>query len=71
MNNQTFGGDKKAPMKSLFAKYEKKFIDSYVAKFPAWLEGYHLTLITIPLSLGLIIFGYLAKNNLNWLWVSS
>lgn len=71
MNNQPFSGDKKLPMKSLLAKYERKFIDSNVTKFPAWIQGYHLTLMTIPLSIGLIVFGYLAKNNLNWLWLSS
>lgn len=71
MNSQTFNGDKKLPMKSLLAEYERKFIDSNVSKFPAWIQGYHLTLMTIPLSIGLIVFGYLAKNNLNWLWLSS
>ena len=71
MNSQTFNGDKKIPMKSLLAKYERKFIDNNVAKFPAWIQGYHLTLMTIPLSIGLIVFGYLARNNLNWLWLSS
>ncbi|MCK5472951.1 MAG: CDP-alcohol phosphatidyltransferase family protein [Planctomycetes bacterium] len=71
MNSQTFDGDKKVPMKSLLAKYERKFIDSNIAKFPAWIQGYHLTLMTIPLSIGLVVFGYLAKNNLNWLWLSS
>ena len=71
MNSQTFNGDKKAPMKSLLARYERKFIDSNITKFPAWIQGYHLTLMTIPLSIGLVVFGYLAKNNLNWLWLSS
>lgn len=71
MDNQEFGGDKKLPMKTLLAKYEKKFIDSNVSKFPGWVQGYHLTLMTIPFSAGLIIFGYLAKNNFTWLWLSS
>ena len=71
MKAQNFDGDKKVPMKSLLAKYERKFIDSNIEKFPAWLEGYHLTLLTIPLSIGLIVFGYLAPSNLNWLWLSS
>ena len=71
MNSQPFSGDKKIQMKSLLAKYERKFIDNNVAKFPAWIQGYHLTLMTIPLSIGLIVFGYLARNNLNWLWLSS
>jgi hypothetical protein len=71
MNKQGFGGDKKLPMRTLLAKYEKKFIDSNVSRFPRWIEGYHLTLMTIPLSAGLIVFGYLAKNNYAWLWLSS
>ena len=71
MDNQEFGGDKKLPMKTLLAKYERKFIDKNVSKFPGWIEGYHLTLMTIPFSAGLIIFGYLAKNNFTWLWLSS
>ncbi|MHC4572026.1 MAG: CDP-alcohol phosphatidyltransferase family protein [Planctomycetota bacterium] len=71
MDNQKFGGDKKLPMRTLLAKYERRLIDSNVSRFPRWIQGYHLTLMTIPLSIGLIIFGYLAKNNYAWLWLSS
>ncbi len=71
MDNQEFGGDKKLPMRTLLAKYERKFIDANVSKFPGWIEGYHLTLMTIPLSVGLIVFGYLARDNYAWLWLSS
>jgi len=71
MNSQEFGGDKKLPMRTLLAKYERRVIDSNVSRFPRWIEGYHLTLMTIPFSAGLIIFGYLAKNNYAWLWLSS
>jgi archaetidylinositol phosphate synthase len=71
MSENDFQGDKKAPMKTLLAKYERKFIDTNAPKFPAWIQGYHLTLMTIPLSAGLILFGYLAAGNLNWLWASS
>jgi len=71
MNNQEFGGDKKAPMRTLLAKYERKFIDKNVSKIPGWIQGYHLTVMTIPLSIGLIIFGYLARSNYAWLWLSS
>ena len=71
MNNKSFNGGKKVPMKSLLAKHKRKFIDSNVAKFPAWIQGYHLTLMTIPLSIGLIVFGCLARNNISWLWLSS
>ncbi len=73
MDSHKFDGDKKLPMKTLLAGYEKKFIDANLARFPPWLQGYHLTLMTIPWSGGLIAFGYLAasRDNLNWLWLSS
>ena len=71
MNKESFCGDKKLPMRTLLAKYERKFIDNNVAKFPSWIQGYHLTLMTIPLSIGLIVFGYLAGSNYHWLWLSS
>jgi len=71
MEKKSFGGDKKLPMKSLLAKYERKLIDTNVSKFPKWIEGYHLTLLTIVWSLCLLLFGYLAKNNIYWLLGSS
>src|SRR5512135_1211440 len=71
MENKSFGGDKKLPMKSVLAKCERKFIDTNVMKFPKWLEGYHLTLLTIVWSLCLLIFGFFARNNIHWLWASS
>jgi len=71
MSAEKFGGDKKLPMRTFLARWEKKFIDANVSKFPSWIEGYHLTLMTIPLSAGLILFGYLAKSSLHWLWLSS
>jgi archaetidylinositol phosphate synthase len=71
MSEQQFGGDKKLPMRTFIAKWEKKYIEANVSKFPRWIEGYHLTLMTIIWSAGLIAFGYLAQNNINWLWLSS
>ena len=73
MDRHKFDGDKKLPMKTLLAGYERKFVDANLARFPPWLQGYHLTLMTIPWSGGLIAFGYLAasRDNLNWLWLSS
>lgn len=66
-----FKGDKKLPFKSPLAKAERKFIDYWVPRFPLWVEGYHLTLTTVLWSAGLIISGYLAKQDLRWLWVAS
>jgi phosphatidylglycerophosphate synthase len=71
MENRVFSGDKKLPMNSLLARQEKKFIDSYVKRFPNWIEGYHLTLTTILWSAGLIVFGWLAKSSYYWLLGSS
>ncbi len=73
MEDKEFGGDKRIPMKTLLAPYERKLIDSNLHRFPKWIEGYHMTLMTIPWSIGLIVFGYLAArfNNLHWLWLSS
>jgi len=71
MGKESFGGDKKLVMKTLLAKYERRLIDGNVAKFPGWIEGYHLTLMTILWSAGVMVFGYLARRNLNWLWGSS
>lgn len=71
MVHKAFGGDKKLPMKSLLARSERKFIDRNIHRFPKWIEGYDLTLMTIHWSIGMIIFGWLARNNHQWLWGSS
>jgi archaetidylinositol phosphate synthase len=68
---QNFTGDKKLPLKSPFAKVERRFIDAIVPKFPRWIEGYHLTLMTIPISAAVIAAGLLARTNIAWLWLSS
>ncbi len=58
-------------MKSPLAAVERRFIDANVSKFPPWIETYHLTMLTVPWSLGVLLFGYLAQTNLHWLWLSS
>jgi phosphatidylglycerophosphate synthase len=70
-SKEQFQGDKKLPLKSPLAKAEKRFIDFCVPRFPSWIEGYHLTLTTVLWSAGLILSGYLAKQDLRWLWVAS
>jgi len=71
MAETTFAGDKKSPMRSPLAGIEKRFILAYVEKFPRWIETYHLTLLTVLWSVGLIGFGYLARFNIHWIWGSS
>lgn len=66
------GCDKKAPMNSLLAGIEKKFVVWLTPKFPAWVETWQLTLLTVPWSLGIVLFGVLAGHgNLHWLHLSS
>ena len=66
-----FKGDRKKPINTLTGDLEQRLIRSTIQWVPSWIEGYHLTLMTIPWSAGLIYFGYLAQINLNWLWASS
>lgn len=66
-----FQGDKKLPLRSPLAKAERRLIDFLTPRFPRWIEGYHLTLLTIPWSAGLILSGYLARWSLHWLWLAS
>lgn len=65
-----FAGDKKVG-KSLLHDYERAFINWAVPKIPKPIQGWHLTLITIPICLGLLVFGYLSQQNNHWLWGSS
>lgn len=65
-----FSGDQKVDS-SILTKPERKFIDWIVPKIPNQIRTYHLTLMTIPISLFIIIFGYLAEDNINWLWLVS
>ena len=66
-----FRGDRKKTINSITGHLEQRLIRSTIQKVPRWIEGYHLTLMTIPWSAGLIYFGYLAQFNRNWLWASS
>ena len=67
----SFQGDRKAPMVSPLATFERRLIDRWAPRFPHWIEGYHLTLLTLAWTAGLVIFGWLARGNLHWLWFSS
>ena len=67
---EQFAGDKKKG-KSLFTPWEKKLVARYVGKIPGSIETYHLTLSTIIWSGIIILSGYLAQDNLHWLWLAS
>lgn len=73
MEQQATGCAGKAPMHSPLAAAEKKFITWLTPYFPAWIGTRMLTLLTIPWSAGMVIFGWLAgkTGNLHWLWAAS
>ncbi|MBU2566363.1 hypothetical protein KKG46_02260 [Patescibacteria group bacterium] len=65
-----FAGDQKVGA-SLLTKPERKFIDWMVPKIPNWIRTYHLTLMTVPISILIVLFGFLSKENISWLWLVS
>lgn len=62
-----FAGDKKKGQ-SILGPIEKKFIDYWTPKIPKWITGHGLTYMTIPISLFIVIFSFLAQWNIHWLW---
>ena len=67
---ESFGGDKKVGI-SILGPTEQKFIRWAAPKVPSWLRSHHLTLATIPICLGIIASGYLARTDERWLLVSA
>lgn len=67
---EPFGGDKKTG-KSLLHAPERRFIDWAVPKLPRWMRSWQLTLVTIGWSTGMVVFGWLAAENRNWLLAMS
>jgi phosphatidylglycerophosphate synthase len=62
-----FGGDKKVGT-SILGGLEKRFIERYVSKIPPGIETYHLTMMTLIWSAGVVFFGYLAGQHIFWIW---
>ncbi|MHC4068087.1 MAG: CDP-alcohol phosphatidyltransferase family protein [Planctomycetota bacterium] len=65
-----FGGDKKFGA-SILHRAETGMKEWMVPKVPKCVETYHLTLTTVLWSLLIIVFSFLAKYNINWLWLVS
>jgi len=57
--------------KSIFSDYEKKFADKYAPKIPKILETNRLTYLSLVWTFFILVFGYLAKFNIHWLWLVS
>lgn len=67
MIEQPFSGDKKVGT-SILHHPEQRFIRFAVPKVPVWLQTYHLTLMTIPISLCIVGCSFLALLDIRWLW---
>ena len=70
MVNTTFAGDKKEG-EWILRKAEKRMVDWLVPRLPPFLETYHLTLLSLLWSAGVVASGFLARSNLQWLWLVS
>ena len=70
MHKEQFGGDKKVG-KSILHKPERKLVGWLLPRVPKKIETYHLTLMTIPISIFIIIFSYLSIYDIRWLWGAS
>ena len=67
MKDEKFAGDKKKG-EWFLAKAEKRMVNWMVPHVPPFLETYHLTLLTLLWSAGIVAFSFLARDNINWLW---
>jgi len=47
---------------------EQRFIVWALPYVPKWAETYHLTLASVPICLLLILFAFLATDDIRWLW---
>jgi CDP-alcohol phosphatidyltransferase. len=65
-----FDGGKKIGT-SIFGCLEKRLIDYLVPKVPRLIRSHHLTLASIPISILIIAFSFLARENDFYLWAVS
>ena len=68
--DKPFGGAGKVG-ESIFSPWERRFVAKYVTRVPRFLETYHLTLLTLVWCALILVFGWMAKSNIQWLWMVS
>src|SRR5690349_13149580 len=56
---------------ALLVPLERRLARWILPRIPAWLQTYHLTLLTPVWSVLIVVFSYLAARNLSWLWMVS
>ena len=67
IETQQFAGATKSNT-SFLTPLERRLAVRVLPRIPAWLETYHLTMLTLVWSGFILFFSYLAKNDLRWLW---
>src|SRR5215218_4126892 len=67
IETQQFAGATKTNT-SFLTPLERRLAVRVLPKIPAWLETYHLTMLTLLWSSLILFFSYLAARDLRWLW---
>lgn len=67
---QEFAGAYKAN-NSFLTPLERRLAPIVLPRIPSWLETYHLTLLTLLWSALILVFSFIARNDLRWLWLVS
>jgi phosphatidylglycerophosphate synthase len=57
--------------RSLLSPLEKGFGAWVIPRLPRWLETYHLTMMTVVWCFCIVLFSYMAKRDIRWLWLVS
>jgi phosphatidylglycerophosphate synthase len=70
MEVQQFAGAQKTNT-SFLSPLERKLAPLVIPRIPAWLQTYHLTMLTILWSLLILVFSFMAARNIRWLWMVS
>lgn len=67
IETQRFAGATKTNT-SFLTPLERRLASRVLPRIPAWLQTYHLTMMTVIWSALILLFSYLAANDLRWLW---
>lgn len=67
IETQQFPGAAKSN-NSFLTPFERRLAPVVLPRIPAWLETYHLTMLTLVWSGLILLFSYWAAQDLRWLW---
>ena len=70
MKQESYAGDQKEG-RWLMARLEEHLKAWLVPLVPSWLQTHHLTLTTLLWSMLILLFSFLARYNIRWLWLVS